>query len=733
MKQRRFLALIAAVLMLLMSVSLPGPLNMVRETEASSATADPMEKDYATQGRCGDKLYWEFNTYTGELTITGSGPMYDKYPENTENPSCFAAFAGSIRSVSLPKGITSIGAYAFYNCTSLTGITLPGKVKTIGERAFNGCASLMSITLPASLVQIGPHAFGGCQKLDHVYYQGSTDKGVKLTIFAGNYWVQNATWHYTKISTARLSIKTQPKNIRVDEGKVAAFKVKAAGAVRIEWQYQPAGSSNWYDMQIIGDTCTVLGSSLYDGYAYRCKVSSGTSSMYSSPATLTVKLVDLAVKTQPRDVKVYEGKTATFKVKAVGATHIQWMCKWADDDTWYNWVADQEVVSFTPDADDDGMLVCAVVSNDRGDSLSTKEATLGMNIKIVKQPKAAKVVEGEKAQFTVDATGFTDVQWEYHIPGEEGWFEVGGGVYETCTILAKVSYTGFVFRCRLYNNTSVKYSSQAKLTVKPAGLYRAVLVGENNYEDSPLKGCVNDMNTMAGMLRGLTNSFTTKTLPNSTKSEIMNAISTTFADTTSDSVSLFYYSGHGLSSSSSSYYHGALVAIDEKYITFSELASALSKVKGRVIVILDSCFSGASINKAAGDQDLDKMMQAYNKAAIEAFSGYYLEGETAKSGELAQSKFIVISASSKTETSHDYYYDGSGYRQGQFTAALIKGMGCKYPSGSYSGSMPADKNSNKLITLSEIYTYAYNQAISWSGNQHAQYYGTGSEVMFRRK
>jgi hypothetical protein len=293
------------------------------------------------------------------------------------------------------------------------------------------------------------------------------------------------------------------------------------------------------------------------------------------------------------------------------------------------------------------------------------------------------------------------------------------------------------------NGSSTLYSNAATLTVKEKVTYWALLIGENDYPgDSALEGCVNDMNTMAGMLRGLKNSFSVQTLPNSTRSQIMNALSTAFAGATDDSVSLFYFSGHGLNvkDSPTDQNQGALSPIDRKeagYITFSTLASTLSQVKGRVIVILDSCHSGAAIGKSViSKQEMEQQIKAYNQAAIAAFSGYRIaatEEEVAKYGELATSKFIVITAAKSAESSYDGSYDGSDYDQGRFTAAVIKGMGCTYPNGTYSGSMPADKNGDKQITLKELYDYAYNTALNWGSTaQHAQYYGSDSEVMFTR-
>ena len=168
-----------------------------------------------------------------------------------------------------------------------------------------------------------------------------------------------------------------------------------------------------------------------------------------------------------------------------------------------------------------------------------------------------------------------------------------------------------------------------------------------------------------------------------------------------------------------------------EYIQISELAAALSKVKGRVIVIMDSCHSGAAIGKSAESE-----AKAWSRAVIEAFSGYTVNGT--KSGELAQSKFIVIAAAHSSQYSWDGSFDGSGYAQGAFTSAIIKGMACTYPNGAYTGnSMPADSNSDKLITLKELYDYAQKTAYNWTSStgepQQAQYWGNDSEVLFRRK
>lgn len=748
MKAKKLLTWIVAVLMLLTSFALPG----VREAEATSDVAtttakdDAEEKYYTDSGMCGPNLHWEYNSDTRALTITGSGEMWD-FDEGC-TPWSQYGFASDIMSVSLPKGLTSIGTYSFYKCYALTYIAIPGKVKTIGENAFENCYSLGSVDLPKSVKLIDWYAFYCCYALTYVNYSGKADDRVKTVIRDGNQDLAYANWTYKKPNTAALAIKTQPKSIKTNDGKYVVFKVKATGATSIQWEYldadDPDVESNWQNAGVTSDSLAVWADYDHNGYRYRAKVSNGSATLTSAAATLTVNYAPLKIKSQPKKkITADAGKEVTFKVKAQGATQYMWQYlePWgvpSDDSDWFLWEYGTDTLTLTATGYMTAWCFRCIVYNSDGESVVSDPCQLFVNVKFKTQPKSVTVLEGESVAFSVDAPGATSYFWEIKVPGDKTWYELG--CYDDRFSLSDCSlaWNGIAFRCRAFNETSEKVSSTAKLTVKSApsinrGTYRALLIGENNYSSSPLYGCVNDMSAMAGMLRGLKTKFATKTLPNSDRAKIMTAIESTFFGATSESVSVFYYSGHGSSS-------GAICPVVGSDITFAELANKLSYIPGRVIVILDSCFSGDAINKNGGGQDADQMIQAYNQAAIDAFSGYYLaedgsatKEKTTKSGELATSKFIVITASSKSETSHDYYYDNSGLRQGQFTAALIQGMGCTYPNGAYSGHMPADANGDNCITLGEIYEYARDTALYWDGSQHAQYYGNPNEVLFRRK
>ena len=68
----------------------------------------------------------------------------------------------------IPNSVTSIGANAFEDCSSLTSITIPSSVTSIGYSAFRGCSALTSVTIGNSVTSIGSYAFYYCTSLTSV-------------------------------------------------------------------------------------------------------------------------------------------------------------------------------------------------------------------------------------------------------------------------------------------------------------------------------------------------------------------------------------------------------------------------------------------------------------------------------------------------------------------------------------------------------------------------------------
>lgn len=108
-----------------------------------------------------DRVYLE--DYTGTATTVNVPALVNMggYICTVEEVyACFSDVRSTLKTVNLPRTIRSIGDYAFYECTALTGnINLPGGVEIIGEEAFYGVTNTGSIALPERLKQIYDMAF----------------------------------------------------------------------------------------------------------------------------------------------------------------------------------------------------------------------------------------------------------------------------------------------------------------------------------------------------------------------------------------------------------------------------------------------------------------------------------------------------------------------------------------------------------------------------------------------
>ncbi len=71
----------------------------------------------------------------------------------------------SLTSITLPDNITTISEGTFYNCKSLTSIKVPDGVTSICDAAFDGCENLLGVTIPDKVTRIGDYAFSHCENL----------------------------------------------------------------------------------------------------------------------------------------------------------------------------------------------------------------------------------------------------------------------------------------------------------------------------------------------------------------------------------------------------------------------------------------------------------------------------------------------------------------------------------------------------------------------------------------
>ena len=126
-------------------------------------------------GTCGENLTWTLDN-TGVLTISGIEDMHTDY-DDIPWDGCHS----KIKSVVIENGVTSIGLYAFRECTELTRITIPVSVTSIEKSAFYNSSALKN-----------------------VYYNGSKSQWDKINIGSSNTPLTNANITY-KVETINLT------------------------------------------------------------------------------------------------------------------------------------------------------------------------------------------------------------------------------------------------------------------------------------------------------------------------------------------------------------------------------------------------------------------------------------------------------------------------------------------------------------------------------------------------
>ena len=130
-------------------------------------------------GTCGDAAKWTLYA-SGVLEITGEGAM-DNYSSASQQP--WYKWQDKIKSIRIGDRITSVGNYAFAECTSVTKVIIEDSVTQVGYYSFYGCSGINTIKMPVDLDinattekinlagDVRYHSsFTGCNNVKSIYY-----------------------------------------------------------------------------------------------------------------------------------------------------------------------------------------------------------------------------------------------------------------------------------------------------------------------------------------------------------------------------------------------------------------------------------------------------------------------------------------------------------------------------------------------------------------------------------
>lgn len=269
-----------------------------------------------------------------------------------------------------------------------------------------------------------------------------------------------------------------------------------------------------------------------------------------------------------------------------------------------------------------------------------------------------------------------------------------------------------------------------KLNVKVQANYRAVLFSESTFAGGIIKRNRGDVRLMKNMLSSVCGpdggQYMVYSFDDLTANQVYAKVDELLIAPSRDGdVSMFFFASHGDYRSTDPKQAGRLYCKYKKtWILLQELAGRLTRVKGKVIVLLETCGPGAALrdvnyaapgsNRTAPEQE-ETDDTAFREAAIHAFTAadpglrVYRSGvETADSGAdqgvmasnlFLTEKFIIMVASGYLEASYSIGTDTSNL----FPNKLCKGVGT-------SGAMPADTecgNGDGRLTVNELFLYVY--------------------------
>lgn len=102
---------------------------------------------------------------------SSSGEFTGTVPNGAERIEEEAFSCCSLKSISLPDSVTSVGANLFCNSTELESVRLPSNLRTLSPYMFCGCKSLKKIEMPHEVEDFSEGLFAECTSLEEIPFR----------------------------------------------------------------------------------------------------------------------------------------------------------------------------------------------------------------------------------------------------------------------------------------------------------------------------------------------------------------------------------------------------------------------------------------------------------------------------------------------------------------------------------------------------------------------------------
>lgn len=268
-----------------------------------------------------------------------------------------------------------------------------------------------------------------------------------------------------------LKITSHPANVSGALNTSVSFSVAATGtSLSYQWQYRTSETAAWQNSGLSGYTTSKLTVSVTaqrDGWQFRCLVKSGSVSVTTKTATLTVKQTPLKITGQPVSGNATLGNIVKLTVTAQGDDlKYYWYYRTSSTGEWKT-SADTghstKTLSVTVSTDRQKYEYCCVVADAWGNSVTSNIVRVTQTLKITSQPVSATAASGKNVTFTVTASGYQlTYQWKY-LDDDGKWKNTSLTGYDTktLTVEAQLKRDGKQYKCVITDGNGVSITSNA--------------------------------------------------------------------------------------------------------------------------------------------------------------------------------------------------------------------------------------------------------------------------------
>ena len=237
----------------LTSVTIPNSVTSIGERAFSECTSLTSVKIPDSVTSIGNQAFASCTSLTGIWVAEGnshyasdaSGVLFNK------DKITLVQCPGAFREYTIPDSVTSIGEFAFRDCSSLTSVTIPNSVTSIGLCAFYGCTSLTSVTIPDSVTSIGDDVFWGCESLTSVTIPGSVTS-IGGAVFADCTSLKSVTipGSVTSIGWAAFADCTSLKSVTIPSSVTSIDGSAFRGCSSLTDVYYTGSEAQWKAIRI---------------------------------------------------------------------------------------------------------------------------------------------------------------------------------------------------------------------------------------------------------------------------------------------------------------------------------------------------------------------------------------------------------------------------------------------------------------------------------------------------